>query len=102
MPSISAADVTILYVACDAGMGSSAMLASTIKKQLKKTDVEVQHVPVHHLPPDAQVVVTHNSLAAVAREKAPDAVVVSFQMFLGDPAVTKLVDTIKSGGVVDG
>jgi mannitol-specific phosphotransferase system IIBC component len=102
MPSISAADLATLYVACDAGMGSSAMLASTIKKQLKKTDIDVKHVPVHNLPSDAKLIVCHQSLAEVARSSAPGAVVVTFQLFLGDPAVTRVVDALKSGGVVDG
>lgn len=102
MTTIPAADITVLYVACDAGMGSSAMLASTIRKQLKKTDVEVRHVPVQNLPADARVVVTHQSLSALAREKAPGAVVVPFQLFIGDPAVAGLVSAIVNGADVHG
>jgi hypothetical protein len=46
-------------------------------------------------------VVCHAGLAATALALAPDKVLVPFQVFLGDPAVTKLVNTIKSGGTVD-
>lgn len=102
MPSIDAAKVRRLIVACDAGMGSSVMLASTLKKQLKKTDVTVEHTPVHHLPADAELVLCHHGLAERAREVAPGAVVVSFQLFLGDPAVAKVVETLKNGGTIDG
>jgi mannitol-specific phosphotransferase system IIBC component len=102
MPSIDASQVRTLIVACDAGMGSSVMLASTLKKQLKKTAVEVVHTPVHHVPPDAQLVLCHHGLADRARTVAPGAVVVSFQLFLGDPAVSKVVDALKNGGAIDG
>ena len=39
-----------LIVACDAGMGSSVMLASTLKKQLAKNGVTVEHSPVANIP----------------------------------------------------
>ena len=34
MPNISGNDVKKVVIACDAGMGSSVLLASTLKKQL--------------------------------------------------------------------
>jgi hypothetical protein len=49
-----------------------------------------------------RVVVCHQSLADVARARAGSAVVVPFRLFLGDPAVTKVVNALKSGGVIDG
>ena len=39
MPSVDGSAVRKLVVACDAGMGSSVMLAGTLKKQLKGTAV---------------------------------------------------------------
>jgi hypothetical protein len=47
------------------------------------------------------VVLCHAGLAARARAAAPGKVLVPFQIFLGDPAVTRLVNTIKNGGTVD-
>ncbi|MDQ3157388.1 MAG: PTS lactose transporter subunit IIB [Actinomycetota bacterium] len=100
MATIDAADVRKLVVACDAGMGSSVMLASTLKGQLKKTDVTVEHTPVSAIPEDADVVLCHASLAERARKSAPGKPVIGFQVFLGDPAVTKVVNAIKDGGQI--
>ena len=40
MTTINGSDVSKLIVACDAGMGSSVMLASTLRGQLKKSGVD--------------------------------------------------------------
>ncbi|AXT84479.1 PTS lactose transporter subunit IIB [Aeromicrobium sp. A1-2] len=100
--TIDANAVRKLIVACDAGMGSSVMLASTLRGQLKKTNITVEHTPVGAIPDDADVVVCHKSLAERARSSAPGKPVVTFQVFLGDPAVTALVKTLKDGGQVHG
>jgi mannitol-specific phosphotransferase system IIBC component len=100
--TIDAADVRKLIVACDAGMGSSVMLASTLRGQLKKTDITVEHTPVGQIPADADIVICHQSLAERARSSAPGKPVVTFQVFLGDPAVNALVKTLKDGGQVSG
>jgi mannitol-specific phosphotransferase system IIBC component len=101
MPSIDSKDVKKIVVACDAGMGSSVMLATTLRKALKGLSVEVTHTPVNSIPGDADVVVCHVGLAERAKVTAPDKVLVPFQVFIGDPAVTKLIATMKSGGTVD-
>jgi len=102
MPDIDAADVKKLIIACDAGMGSSVMLASAVKKQLKGTSVTVEHTPVDQIPADADIVMCHSGLAERARRVQPDAIVVPFNLFLGDPAVTAVVNTIKNGGTISG
>jgi mannitol-specific phosphotransferase system IIBC component len=102
VPSINGSDVKKLVVACDAGMGSSVMLASTLKRQLKKNDVVVEHTPVNTIPADADVVICHQGLADRARGSAPDTVIVPIQLFIGDPAVAKVIKAIQSGGVING
>jgi mannitol-specific phosphotransferase system IIBC component len=102
MTTINGADVHKLVVACDAGMGSSVMLASTLKGQLKKTNVTVEHTPVNSIPDDADVVICHEGLADRARGIAPNVPIVPFKVFLGDPAVTKVVNAIKNGDDIDG
>jgi mannitol-specific phosphotransferase system IIBC component len=102
MASINGKDVHKVVVACDAGMGSSVMLASTLRKQLKKFDVTVEHSPVNQIPGDADVIVCHAGLAARARVSAPEKVIVPFQVFIGDPAVAKVVAAVREGGVVNG
>ena len=101
MATIDGSSVKKLIVACDAGMGSSVMLASTLKKQLAKNGVTVEHSPVANIPGDADVVVTQAGLAERARGVVPDIPVVPFQLFLGDPAVAKLVKAIQDGSTVE-
>jgi PTS system mannitol-specific IIB component len=100
--SINGKDVHKVVVACDAGMGSSVMLASQLRRQLKKYAVTVEHSPVNTIPGDADVIVCHAGLAERARVSAPEKVIVPFQVFIGDPAVTRVVTAIKDGGVVNG
>ncbi|WP_026406233.1 PTS lactose transporter subunit IIB [Actinomadura rifamycini] len=96
-------DVRKLVIACDAGMGSSVMLAGHLRKTLKKQDVTVEHTPVDSIPADADVVVCHSGLAARARRGAADGTpVIPFEVYLGDPAVDRLVKAIKDGGEVGG
>jgi PTS system mannitol-specific IIB component len=101
MATIDGSSVKKLIVACDAGMGSSVMLASTLKKQLAKNGVTVEHSPVANIPTDADVVVTQAGLAERARGVVPDIPVIPFQLFLGDPAVAKLVKAIQDGTTVE-
>jgi mannitol-specific phosphotransferase system IIBC component len=102
MATINGAEIRKVVVACDAGMGSSVMLASQLRKQLQKQQVTVEHTPVNSIPADADVVVCHTGLAARARGSAPGKVIVAVQVFIGDPAVAKLVKAVQNGGQVDG
>ncbi|HEX2470785.1 MAG TPA: hypothetical protein VHK05_09360 [Candidatus Limnocylindrales bacterium] len=102
MPDVNGRDIRTVVVACDAGMGSSVMVASQMRQRLKKYDVAVDHLPVNSIPADTQVVVTHASLAQRAQAMAPGAVVVPFQIFMGDPAFEKVEAAIRDGGVLAG
>jgi PTS system mannitol-specific IIB component len=101
MATIDGSSIKKLIVACDAGMGSSVMLASTLKKQLAKNGVTVEHSPVANIPSDADVVVTQAGLAERARGVVPDVPVIPFQLFLGDPGIAKLVKAIQNGESVE-
>jgi mannitol-specific phosphotransferase system IIBC component len=102
MPSIKGTDIHKVIVACDAGMGSSVMLASQLKRQLSGHSVTVEHTPVNSIPADADVVVVHKGLADRARVSAPDTVIVAVQVFIGDPAVNALVAAVKNGTDIHG
>jgi mannitol-specific phosphotransferase system IIBC component len=102
MPEIKGVDVRTVIIACEAGMGSSVMVASQMRQRLKKYDVAVEHVPVNSIPATAQVVVCHAGLAQRARVVAPDAVVVPFQLFIGDPAFDRVEAAIRDGGSLGG
>ncbi|MFI7680726.1 PTS mannitol transporter subunit IICB [Actinophytocola sp. NPDC049390] len=101
-PVISGRDVKSIVVACDAGMGSSVMLASQMRTRLKPYGVTVEHVAVNDIPAGARLVLTHTDLAERARSTVPHAVVVEFRMFLGDPAFDRLEKAIKEGDEIRG
>jgi mannitol-specific phosphotransferase system IIBC component len=102
MASIEGSDVRKVVVACEAGMGSSVLLVTQLRDRLKGTDVVVEHSAVSQIPADADVIVTHQGLEATARGMAPDKVVVTFNMFLGDPAFDRVVGAIKEGKPLEG
>ncbi|MDG4947152.1 PTS mannitol transporter subunit IICBA [Actinobacillus equuli subsp. haemolyticus] len=77
-------NVRKIYVSCDAGMGSSAMGASMLRKKVQAAglNVEVQNVAINDLPQDAQLVVTHKDLTARAQKQVPTAQHLSLNNFL--------------------
>ena len=102
MGQIQGSDVGKLVVACEAGMGSSVLLVSQLRKRLAASGVEVEHSPVSKLPDDVDLIVCHRGLEATARQIAPGKVVVPFDMFLGDPAFDRVVEAITSGTPIEG
>jgi mannitol-specific phosphotransferase system IIBC component len=102
MAQIQGGDVRKISVACEAGMGSSVLLVTLLRKRLKGTNVEVEHTPVSRIPADADLIICHRGLEATARNVAPDKVIVPFDMFMGDPAFDRVVNAIKGGGSIEG
>lgn len=89
--------VNKIVFACDAGMGSSAMGATVLRKKLKAAgieDITVVHAPVSSIPADAQVVVTHQELGERAAHSNPNAKLVLIQNFLGAPEYDTLVEEL--------
>jgi len=82
-----------IVFACDAGMGSSAMGATTLSKKLKAAglDIKVVHTAIEDIPSDAQLIVTHTSLANRARKEHPNVKVVTINSFVGAPEYDQLV-----------
>lgn len=98
--SISSNNVNKIIFACEAGMGSSLMGVNSLKKKLKKaniSDIEVVHKPAREIPEDAQLIVVHQGLAKVVKNKAPNAVVVAFKQFFNDPVFDNLVVAFSKG-----
>jgi mannitol-specific phosphotransferase system IIBC component len=102
MPELNGRDIRTVVIACDAGMGSSVMVASQMRARLKKYNVAVEHLAVNSIPADAQLVVCHAGLAQRAQGMAPGAVVIPFQLFMGDPAFERVEAAIRDGGTLAG
>lgn len=95
--TILGSDVRRLVIACDAGMGSSVMVASTMKKRLAPYGVQVTHTPVDQIPADAQLVLTQEGLVSRAGRTAPQALVVPFTNYMGDAAFDRVETAIREG-----
>ena len=90
--------VSKIAFACDAGMGSSAMGATVLKKKLAAagiTGIEVIHTPVSSIPGDVQVVVTHQELGERAAHSCPQAKLILITNFLAAPQYDELVEELK-------
>jgi PTS system mannitol-specific IIC component len=87
------ARVKKIIFACDAGMGSSAMGASTLRSKLKKAglDIEVANCAIEDIPDDADIVISHESLRDRAKSAAPQAEHISIKNFINCPEYDELV-----------
>lgn len=89
--------IRTIAFACDAGMGSSAMGASMLRKQIRVAgfgDVTVVNKAISSLSDDFDVVVTHEDLARRAEEKTPSAVHFSVDNFLQSPRYEEIVELV--------
>ncbi|MGB5445978.1 MAG: PTS mannitol transporter subunit IICBA, partial [Psychromonas sp.] len=88
-----------IIVACDAGMGSSAMGASLLRKKVQAAglDIEVINTAINDLPGDVDIVVTHKDLTERARKHAPNAEHISLTNFLDNAMYDGLVAKLKAG-----
>lgn len=94
----SQTEVKKIVFACDAGMGSSAMGATVLRKKLAAAglnQIEVCHSPVSSIPADAQVVVTHKELRERAVHSNPSAELILIQNFLAAPEYDILVEQLQ-------
>jgi mannitol-specific phosphotransferase system IIBC component len=100
MPTIEGGNVKSVVVACEAGMGSSVLLTTQLRQRLTPYGVEVEHLAVNRIEGQPDVIVCHTGLEARARQQAPESVVLSFNMFMGDPAFDRLEEAVRSGGTL--
>ncbi|MDR2868924.1 MAG: PTS mannitol transporter subunit IICBA [Deferribacteraceae bacterium] len=93
----SSKEVKKIVFACDAGMGSSAMGATKLKKKLAAAGlggITVVHSPVGEVPADADVIVCHRELAERARQANGNARLIAITDFLGAPEYDELINSL--------
>ncbi|AFM39999.1 PTS system D-mannitol-specific IIBC components, Fru family [Desulfosporosinus acidiphilus SJ4] len=86
----------LIIFACEAGMGSSAMGESILKKTIKDAglSIEVHHSAVNQIPAEADVVFTQEGLASRAAEVAPNAEIVTVKNFLDKATYVEYVNSL--------
>ncbi|TDQ58053.1 PTS system D-mannitol-specific IIA component (Fru family) /PTS system D-mannitol-specific IIB component (Fru family) /PTS system D-mannitol-specific IIC component (Fru family) [Mesocricetibacter intestinalis] len=86
-----------IFVSCDAGMGSSAMGASMLRKKVKEAGLvlEVTNCAINDLPRDARLIITHQDLTLRAKKQVPNAIHLSLQNFLDNKFYDDLVNKLK-------
>lgn len=92
----TAEDVHKIVFACDAGMGSSAMGASILRKKMKAagSDITVTNTAISDIPNDADIVITHKTLTDRAKQKQPEAEHISIDNFLKAPEYDQLIERL--------
>ncbi|NNH70421.1 PTS mannitol transporter subunit IICBA [Nocardia uniformis] len=91
------ATISAIVFACDAGMGSSAMGASVLRKKIRDagfTDVSVVNKAIANLTDSYDLVVTHADLTERARERTPSAIHVPVDNFMNSPEYDEIVALI--------
>ncbi len=86
-----------IIVACDAGMGSSAMGAGVLRKKVQDaglSHVAVTNTAINNLPDDVDLVITHRDLTERAMRQVPHAQHISLTNFLDSGLYTDLVSRL--------
>lgn len=80
---------------CDAGMGSSAMGATTFRKRLEKNNlmIAVKHYAIENVPEEADIIVTHSSLEGRVK-LVTDKPLVLINNYIGDPKLDTLFNQL--------
>lgn len=95
----SRSDIKIIRYVCDAGMGSSALGASVLRKKLKQSglsDIDVPHTKIMDLPMESDIIITHESLKDAVMKKQSNIEIVTINDYLNAPEYDELVEQIKS------
>ena len=86
-----------IIVACDAGMGSSAMGAGVLRKKVQDaglSNISVTNCAINNLPPDVDLVITHRDLTERAMRQVPQAQHISLTNFLDSGLYTSLTERL--------
>ncbi|WP_313024248.1 PTS mannitol transporter subunit IICBA [Mobilicoccus sp.] len=86
-----------IVFACDAGMGSSAMGASVLRRKIRQagyTDVTVVNKAISSLTDTVDLVVSHEDLTPRAAERTRSALHVSVSDFMSSPRYDEIVDLL--------
>jgi len=95
--AVHAGPIRQIVFACDAGMGSSAMGASVLRRKIQAAghdEVTVVNKSIANLTDTFDLVVTHQDLTERARQRTESAVHVSVDNFMNSPRYDEIVDLL--------
>jgi PTS system mannitol-specific IIC component len=95
----AAGTISNIVFACDAGMGSSAMGATVLRKKLKDAGVSgvtVTNKAIVNLDGSEDLVITQQQLTDRAKKQTPKAIHVSVDNFMASPAYDEVVATVSA------
>ena len=94
---INSGEIRKIIVACDAGMGSSAMGASLLKKRVQNAglNIIVENKAINEIPKDADMIITHQDLTARAKGVVPDKIHLSLTNFVDGDFYDEVVKKLK-------
>jgi PTS system mannitol-specific IIC component len=94
--------VRSIVFACDAGMGSSAMGASVLRRKVQAAgfnDVTVVNKAIAELTDDVDLLVTHQDLAHRAAQRSPSAALYTVDNFMASPVYDEIVEHLQVSNV---
>jgi PTS system mannitol-specific IIC component len=96
--------VSKIVVACDAGMGSSAMGAGLLRKKVKAAGlkIDVTNKAINDLTEDIDIVITHKDLTPRAMNTVKNPTHLSLKNFMDGEFYDNLVEKLKSGSATEG
>lgn len=97
-PFIVSGKISKIVVACDAGMGSSAMGASVLRKKVKAANlnIEVTNCSISNLTEDIDIVITHEDLTERAKAKVKNPLHLSIKNFMDEEFYNELIIKLKN------
>lgn len=89
--------ISKIIVACDAGMGSSAMGASVLRKKIEAANlpIQVSNCSISSLTEDIDIVITHKDLTERAKKTVSSPQHLSIDNFMNHGFYDQLIENIK-------
>ncbi|MFT4297039.1 MAG: PTS mannitol transporter subunit IICBA [Micropruina sp.] len=97
-PGAARGPIKNIVFACDAGMGSSAMGASVLRKKIQAAgfkEVTVVNKAISNLTDTFDLVVSHQDLTDRAKQGTPSAIHVSVDNFMASPRYDEVVELLQ-------
>ena len=89
-------NIKLIAVACDAGMGSSALGASKLRGAITEAgiDLKVISCPIEQLDSAIDLVITHEKLTTSAVNRLPDCIHIAISDFIATPVYQEIANRV--------